>query len=95
MYIYPPTFDSLDNIMIKNWFDPDKCEPQRYKGLWEMNPEQLWETTMDPEFRRLKQVNIDDALESDRLFRVLMWEDVMSRKHFILSNAKSVKDIDL
>ena len=76
-------------------FDKDKTEVQRYKGLGEMNPEQLRETTMKPENRRLNQITIDDAEESDRLFRILMGEDVQTRKHFILTHAKSVKELDI
>lgn len=60
-----------------------------------MNPDQLWNTTMDPANRRLNQVTIEDAEESDRLFRMLMGEDVQARKHFILSHAKTVKDLDI
>ena len=56
-----------------------------------MNAEQLWETTMDPSTRQLNQITVEDAEEADRLFRILMGEDVQSRKHFILTNAKSVK----
>jgi len=76
-------------------FDKDKTEIQRYKGLGEMNPEQLRETTMNPEHRKLNQITVDDAEEADRLFRILMGEDVQSRKHFILTHAKSVKEIDI
>lgn len=77
-------------------FNPnDNVEIQRYKGLGEMNAEQLWETTMDPSTRQLKQITVEDAEEADRLFRILMWEDVQSRKHFILTNAKSVKGLDV
>ena len=65
-----------------------KISLQRYKGLGEMNPEELWETTMDPKSRILKQVTIDDAVDADKAFDVLMGEDVAARKSFIQSNAK-------
>ncbi|MCA9397443.1 DNA topoisomerase IV subunit B, partial [candidate division WWE3 bacterium] len=60
----------------------------RFKGLGEMNPEQLWETTMDPTNRILKQITIDDAAEADRTFSMLMGEEVAPRKRFIQANAK-------
>ena len=68
---------------------PGRVRIQRYKGLGEMNADELWETTMNPEFRILKQVNIDDAQLADKVFDVLMGTDVPSRKSFIQSNAKT------
>jgi len=65
-----------------------KVSIQRYKGLGEMNADELWETTMDPAKRILKQVNIEDAQEADKVFDMLMGDDVPARKSFIQSNAK-------
>jgi len=94
-------FNGLDSETSSEWQVKPKKKSwakwniQRYKGLWEMNPDQLWDTTMDPDVRKMLKVTIDDAEEADKIFETLMWAEVAPRRHFIQTHAKDVKDLDI
>jgi DNA gyrase subunit B len=94
---YAYSDEERDQIIerLKQEKEPGEITVTRFKGLGEMNPEQLWETTMDPEKRTLLQVTIENAAEADRIFSILMGSDVEPRKKFIEKNAKFVRNLDI
>jgi DNA gyrase subunit B len=92
---YAYTDTDLARILKELGVDEGKASLQRYKGLGEMNPEQLWDTTMDPAHRTLLQVSIDDAAEADRTFDMLMGAAVPPRRKFIQTHARDVRNLDV
>lgn len=90
-YVYSE--EEKQEIITREWVNGENI--QRYKGLWEMNPDQLWETTMDPAVRKMFKVTIEDATAADETFKILMWDEVPPRRRFIQSRAKEVQNLDI
>jgi DNA gyrase subunit B len=109
LYIAQPPLYRIKTNKLQQWIYSDqekeevlaklkeskKVEVQRYKGLGEMTAEQLWETTMNPAARTLLEVNVDDAAKADRIFHILMGDEVPPRKAFIQAHARSVRNLDI
>ncbi len=90
-YVYS---EAEKDVVVKD-FGGEGVNLQRYKGLGEMNPGQLWETTMDPESRCLKKITIEDGVKADNMFTVLMGDEVAPRREFIMKHAKDVINLDV
>jgi DNA gyrase subunit B len=88
-----PTYSQALQLMLE--IAQKGYDVQRYKGLGEMNPEQLWETTMDPSVRTLQRVNLEDLLAADTMFTILMGDAVEPRRDFIQENALFVRNLDI
>ncbi|HOC23922.1 MAG TPA: toprim domain-containing protein, partial [bacterium] len=93
LYVYDD--EELRKVQEKYKDQTKNYSIQRYKGLGEMNPAQLWKTTMDPQFRTLLQVTIEEAFEADHIFSMLMGDDVELRRKFIEENAQYVRNLDV